>query len=121
MSQALRFDDDVPQVPLPTVPVTTMKLVDASVPLALIVAGVAVAMSQPPCPLAFPMHSTRYTWSLGSKPVPDTFTVSPFFKPVLGLTTSLGELTVGALGVTLFEAFERGLVPAEFLATTVKV
>jgi hypothetical protein len=56
------------------------------------------------------------------KPVPDTFTASPFVKFVAGLTTNLGDVVVvGALGVTLFEVFDLGPVPTLFLATTVNV
>jgi hypothetical protein len=47
-----KFNNEVPQVPLPIAPVTTLKLVDGSVPPAVIVTGVAVAMSHPLCPLA---------------------------------------------------------------------
>jgi hypothetical protein len=97
-------------------------LVDGSVPLAVIVTGVAVAMSHPLCPLALFMHSTKYTSSFGVKPVPDTFTASPFVKFVAGLTTNLGGVVVvGALGVTLFEVFDLGPAPTLFLATTVNV
>ena len=112
----------MPQVPLPILPVTTLKLVDGSAPLAVIVTGVAVAMSHPLCPLALFMHSTKYTSSFGVKPVPDTFTASPFVKFVAGLTTNLGGVVVvGALGVTLFEVFDLGPAPTLFLATTVNV
>jgi hypothetical protein len=97
-------------------------LVDGIVPLAVIVTGVAVAMSHPLCPLALSMHSTRYTSSFGVKPVPDTFTASPFVKFAAGLTTNLGDVAVvGALGMTLFEVLDLGLVPTVFLATTVNV
>jgi hypothetical protein len=121
MAHDFRFDNDVPQVPLPIVPVTTLKLVDGSVPLAVIVTGVALAMSHPLCPLALPWHSTRYTSSFGVKPVPDTFTASPFVKFVAGLTTNLGDVVVGALGLTVFEGFDLGPTPTVFLATTVNV
>jgi hypothetical protein len=118
---AVRFEAVVPHFPVPIVPVTTLKLVDGSTPAALIVTGVAVAMSHPLSPLALFRHSTKSTTSFGVKPVPDTFTVSPFVRFTEGLTTNLGDVVVGALGMTLFEAFDPGLVPTLFLATTVNV
>jgi hypothetical protein len=77
MAQLFRFDVVVPQVPLPIVPATTLNVVLGNTPAAVIVTGVAVAVSQPPCPLAVTRHSTRNTWSFGVKFVPDTFTVAP--------------------------------------------
>ena len=119
-SQVFGSDDDVPHVPLPTVPVTTLKLVDGSDPVAVIVTGVAVAMSQLLSPLALVRHSTTYTWSLALNPEPDTVTDSPLVRLVLGLTLSCGD-DVPEDGVTLLDALERGLAPTEFLATTVNV
>ena len=48
ITQFLPFDTVVPQVPLPTLPVTTLNLVGGNTPLAVTVAGVAVAMSHWP-------------------------------------------------------------------------
>jgi len=61
MTQLLRFEAVVPQVPLPILPVTTLKVELGNRPAAVIVTGVAVAVSQPPCPLAVARHSTRNT------------------------------------------------------------
>jgi len=84
MAQFFRFDDVVPQAPLPIVPATTLNAVLGNTPAAVIVTGVAVAVSQPPCPLAVTRHSTRKTWPFGVKLVPDTFTVAPFVRSADG-------------------------------------
>jgi hypothetical protein len=121
MAQLFRFDVVVPQVPLPIVPVTTLNVVLGSTPAAVIVTGVAVAVAQPPCPLAVARHSTRKTWSFGVKFVPDTFTVAPLVSSTEGWTVSEGGLTIDAIGITLFELGELGLAPTLFRATTVNV
>jgi hypothetical protein len=47
MAHAPAFALVVPQVPFPILPVSTLKVVDAIVPFALTVTGVADATSQP--------------------------------------------------------------------------
>ncbi len=121
MAQFFRFDGVVPQAPLPIVPVTTLNAVLGSTPAAVIVTGVAVAVSHPPCPLAVTRHSTRNTWSFGVKLVPDTFTVAPFVRPADGRMIRAGGTTIEAIGVTLCEGEELELVPTLFFATTVNV
>ena len=120
-AQPFKFEALVPQDPLPIVPVTTLNDVPARTPVPLTVTGVAVAVSQPPCPLAVARHSTRNRWSLGVKFVPDTVTVAPLVSWVEGWMESEGGFTIDALGITPFEGGELGLLPTLLRATTVNV
>jgi hypothetical protein len=58
ITQLLRFEEEVPHVPVPTVPATSLNVVAGSVPSAFTVIAVAVAVSQPAAPVAVARHST---------------------------------------------------------------
>jgi hypothetical protein len=99
--QLARFVAEVPHIPVPTVPVTTLNGVDGKVPAALTVTGVAPVTAQPAELVAVVRHSTMKTESLGVNPVPVTVTACPFFSPVLGVTVSDGgvvDATVKVMG-----------------------
>ena len=88
----LQFDrslDVVPHVVVPTVPVATVSAV-VNVPVALVVATLAVLTSQPNSDVAPTMHSRAYTVSLPMKPVPVTLTDWPFTNAVKGVATIVG-------------------------------
>ena len=121
MAHEFRFDDDVPQVPLPTIPVTTLKLVDGSVPLAVIVhrgrsGDVASALPARAAQALHHVHQVvRGETRAGHR---HSLTLRQIGG---GCHDQLGDVVAGALGVTLFDAFDLGLAPTEFFATTVNV
>jgi hypothetical protein len=91
MMHLLRFAEEVPHVPVPTVPVTTLNVVVGKVPLAPTVIGVAVAVSQPAWEVAVARHSTAKTVSPALKPAPVMVTDCPLLRPVDGETWTVGD------------------------------
>jgi hypothetical protein len=96
------FEGFVPQVPVPTLPVITLKDVAGRLPVAPIVTAFAVERAHRAELLPFARHSTMKTWSPGVKPEPETLTTWRFFSPVEGRTVILrGPCDVGAVVVVV--------------------
>lgn len=90
MMQSFAFAVVVPHDPVPTVPVTTLNVVDGNVPSAPTVIGVAVATSQPACVVAVARHSMAYTERPAVKLLPVMATDPPVFNPVEGVAVTVG-------------------------------
>src|SRR5580692_1869653 len=102
MAHDFKFLAVVPHVPVPILPVTTLKLNAGKTPVAVIFTGCRVLMSQPASLFDVARHSITYTWSWGLKPVPHTLTLEPFLRFLTGATWNLrGPIFTGGAVVVV--------------------
>src|SRR5580704_4406158 len=102
MAHDFKFFAVVPHVPVPILPVTTLKLKAGNTPVAVIFTGCRVLRSQPASLFDVARHSITYTWSWGLNPVPHTLTLEPFLRFLTGATWNLrGPIFTGMVVVVV--------------------